>query len=138
MHVADLSCHKVMLGPFFQTFLSSNSYPTAPINRSIIFTPSIRFPHARRAIRAGTGSSLAAAATVAHFSDDRGRIQARMVNGTPEISLSRAGARAFCYLPFKYLVFGFLARLYASLYASPSAAVFYSACRRSCRSVDRP
>lgn len=63
---------------------------SAPINGSIIFTPSIRFPHARRAIRAGTGSSLAAAAMVAHFSDDRGRIQTRMVNGMLKISLSRA------------------------------------------------
>jgi hypothetical protein len=70
------------------TFLFCNSYIGPPINGSIIFTPDIRFPHARRSIRAGTRSSLAAATTVAHFSDDRGRIQTRMVNGTLEISLS--------------------------------------------------
>ena len=74
------------------TCFSSLIVTSSHINDSIIFTLSIRFPHTRRAICAGTGSSLAAAVMVAYFSDDRGWIRSRMVNGTSwdfSFSLSR-------------------------------------------------
>lgn len=66
---------------------------TPTLSTARLFLPPASGSHTRRAIRAGTGLSPAAATTVAHFSDDRGRIQARMVNGTPEISLSFSLAR---------------------------------------------
>lgn len=80
-------------GPRTHCMHVSNSY-ISPINRSIIFT-------------SRTGSSSAAAATVAHFSDDRGWIQTRMVNGTRLRFLSLSLSFTLCYLPFENMVFGF-------------------------------
>lgn len=92
---------------------------TPTLSTARLFLPPASGSHTRRAIRAGTGLSPAAATTVAHFSDDRGRIQARMVNGTPEISLSFSLARVI--LPFECLVFGFFATPCLSFRPSPSA-----------------
>lgn len=102
-------------------FLSSNSY-TSRIGDSIIFI--LGGSHTKRAMRTGSSTT---AATVAHFSDDRGRIQARMVNGTALRFLFLSSA--LLSIVREYLVFG-------SPRASRRARLLLRS--RSCRSAVPP
>lgn len=119
MYNGDSSRHKVTLFQiyfFFHKRFSPLTVTSAPINGSIIFTPSIRFPpdarYAQELDRRWRPRLRSHISRMIAVGSRRGWLTER-----PEISLSLS--RAFCYLPFKYLVFGFLAPLCLSVLLPP-------------------
>lgn len=129
----NLRCRKIT--PLYLFFLNTYALHacfhlltvTPAISTVRLFLLSASSSHTKRAIR--TGSSSTAAATVAHFSDDRGRIQARMVNGTALrfLFLFLSFSFLLCYLSFE--------NIWCSVSLAPLGALaFYS----EAEAVDRP